>query len=109
MSKLLVDGIATFSCAEFCEYTELITYAFVANLLYLKRNELQKSIIDGSEGEVLQVMMEIPLVVSVCVVLVVGLCLSECFHFLSVLKMFLLHASVILSPTPTPYVVLRLN
>ncbi|KAL7527028.1 hypothetical protein ACHAXR_001763 [Thalassiosira sp. AJA248-18] len=60
VSKLLVDGIATFSCAEFCEYTELITYAFVANLLYMKRNELQKSIIDGSE--VLQVMMEIPLV-----------------------------------------------
>ena len=61
-SKLLVEGIATFSCTELCEYPEFITYAIVTNLLYLKRTELKKSIIDGSE--VLQVANDIPVVVS---------------------------------------------
>ena len=61
-SKLLVEGIATFSCTELCDYPEFITYAIVTNLLYLKRTELKKSIIDGSE--VLQVANDIPVVVS---------------------------------------------
>ncbi len=61
-STLLVDGIATFSCMELCEYSEFITYAIVTNLLYLKRTELKKSIIDGSE--ILQVAKDIPVVVS---------------------------------------------
>lgn len=60
-SKLLVEGIATFSCSELCTYPEFITYATVTNLLYLKRTELKKSIIDGSE--VLQVSKEIPVVI----------------------------------------------
>lgn len=60
-SKLLVEGIATFSCAELCEYSEFITYAVVSNLLYLKRTELKKSIIDGSE--VLQVAKDIPVMI----------------------------------------------
>ena len=61
-SKLLVEGIATFSCMELCDYPEFITYAIITNLLYLKRTELKKSIIDGSE--VLQVAKDIPVVVS---------------------------------------------
>lgn len=61
-SKLLVEGIATFSCTELCGYPEFITYAIVTNLLFLKRTELKKSIIDGSE--VLQVAKDIPVVVS---------------------------------------------
>jgi len=61
-SKLLVEGIATFSCTELCDYPEFITYAIITNLLYLKRTELKKSIIDGSE--VLQVANDIPVVVS---------------------------------------------
>ena len=60
-SKLLAEGIATFSCTELCGYPEFITYAIVTNLLYLKRPELKKSIIDGSE--VLQVAKDIPVVV----------------------------------------------
>eukprot|EP00579_Thalassiosira_antarctica_P000561 CAMPEP_0201875002 /NCGR_PEP_ID=MMETSP0902-20130614/7105_1 /ASSEMBLY_ACC=CAM_ASM_000551 /TAXON_ID=420261 /ORGANISM="Thalassiosira antarctica, Strain CCMP982" /LENGTH=476 /DNA_ID=CAMNT_0048401971 /DNA_START=163 /DNA_END=1593 /DNA_ORIENTATION=- len=60
-SKLLVEGIATFSCAEMCGYPEFITYAIVTNLLFLKRTELKKSIIDGSE--VLQVAKDIPVVI----------------------------------------------
>lgn len=61
-STLLVEGIATFSCVELCEYSEFITYAIVTNLLYLKRTEVKKSIIDGSE--ILQVSKDIPVVVS---------------------------------------------
>ena len=64
-SKLLVDGIATFSCTELCNYPEFITYAIVTNLLYLPRTELKKNIIDGSE--ILQVAKTIPVVVSCCV------------------------------------------
>mmetsp|Transcript_24210 Transcript_24210/g.41335 ORF Transcript_24210/g.41335 Transcript_24210/m.41335 type:complete len:476 (-) Transcript_24210:70-1497(-) len=59
-STLLVEGIATFSCAELCEYSEFIMYAIVTNLLYLKRTEVKKSIIDGSE--ILQVSKDIPVV-----------------------------------------------
>ena len=61
-SSLLVEGIATFSCMELCEYSEFIMYAIVTNLLYLKRTEVKKSIIDGSE--ILQVAKDIPVVVS---------------------------------------------
>ncbi len=61
-SKLLVDGIATFSCTELCDYAEFITYAILTNLLYLPRTELKKNIIDGSE--ILQVSKEIPVMVS---------------------------------------------
>ena len=69
-SKLLVEGIATFSCTELCDYPEFITYAIITNLLYLKRTELKKSIIDGSE--VLQVANDIPVVVSlVCFIVCV--------------------------------------
>lgn len=59
-STLLVEGIATFSCMELCGYSEFITYAIVTNLLYLKRTEVKKSIIDGSE--ILQVSKDIPVV-----------------------------------------------
>ena len=69
-SKLLVEGIATFSCTELCDYPEFITYSIVTNLLFLKRTELKKSIIDGSE--VLQVANDIPVVVSCSV------CLCAC-------------------------------
>ena len=61
-SKSLVEGIATFSCTELCEYPEFITYAIVTNLLFLKRTALKKSIIDGSE--VLQVAKDIPAVLT---------------------------------------------
>ncbi len=61
-SKLLVEGIATFSCTELCDYSEFIVYAILTGLLNLKRTELKKSIINGSE--VLQVAKDIPVVVS---------------------------------------------
>jgi 26S proteasome regulatory subunit N7 len=62
---LLVEGIATFTCAELCDYPEYVSYAIVAGLLSLKRTELKKSIIDGSE--VLQVAKDIPVLVSFCI------------------------------------------
>lgn len=60
-SKLLHDGIATFSCTELCDYPEFVRYAIVTSLLYLKRPELKKSIVDGSE--VLQVAKDIPVAI----------------------------------------------
>lgn len=57
-SELLVEGMATFSCPELCSYEEYIGYAILAGLLSLKRTELKKNIIDGSE--VLQVAKDIP-------------------------------------------------
>lgn len=63
-SKSLVEGIATFSCTELCDYSEFIVYAILTSLLNLKRTELKKSIIDGSE--VLQVAKDIPVMVSYC-------------------------------------------
>lgn len=60
-SKLLVEGIATFSCTELCDYSEFVTYAVVLGVMYLPRVELKKSIIDGSE--ILTVAKDIPVVV----------------------------------------------
>jgi hypothetical protein len=60
-SAPLAAGIATFSCTELCTYPEFVAYATLTNLLFLKRTELKKTIIDGSE--VLQVAKEIPVVV----------------------------------------------
>ncbi|KAL7523527.1 LOW QUALITY PROTEIN: hypothetical protein ACHAWF_000555, partial [Thalassiosira exigua] len=57
-NALLAEGVATFSCSELCEYPEFVAYAIVTNLLYLKRPELKKTIVDGSE--VLQVAKDIP-------------------------------------------------
>jgi hypothetical protein len=74
-SKLLVEGIATFSCTELCEYSEFIVYAILTSLLNLKRTELKKSIIDGSE--VLQVAKDIPVVVSVVCVFVLFGCMFQ--------------------------------
>jgi hypothetical protein len=74
-SKLLVEGIATFSCTELCEYSEFIVYAILTSLLNLKRTELKKSIIDGSE--VLQVAKDIPVVVSVVCVFVLFGCIFQ--------------------------------
>ena len=60
-SKLLVEGIATFSCTELCDYAEFVVYAVVLGVMYLPRVELKKSIIDGSE--ILTVAKDIPVVV----------------------------------------------
>jgi hypothetical protein len=75
-STLLVEGIATFSCLELCEYSEFITYAIVTNLLYLKRTEVKKSIIDGSE--ILQVAKDIPVVVSFDTIICRSCCCCCC-------------------------------
>ena len=60
-SDLLIEGMATFSCPELCSYEEYIEYAILAGLLSLKRTELKKKIIDGSE--VLQVAKDIPVLI----------------------------------------------
>ncbi|KAL7543416.1 hypothetical protein ACHAWF_007382 [Thalassiosira exigua] len=57
-NALLAEGVATFRCSELREYLEFVAYAIVTNLLYLKRPELKKKIVDGSE--VLRVAKDIP-------------------------------------------------
>jgi len=60
-APLLIDCIATFSCAEICTYTEFIVYTVITNILYLSRTELKKKIIDGPE--ILSVAHDIPVVI----------------------------------------------
>ncbi|KAL3775461.1 hypothetical protein ACHAWO_004555 [Cyclotella atomus] len=60
-NKLLMEGIATFSCEELCEYTEFCVYAVVMAVMYASRVELKKGVIDGSE--ILGVAKEIPVVI----------------------------------------------
>lgn len=48
-AKLLLDGIATFTCTELCSYDTFILYAVVTNLLFLERPELKKKIVEGPE------------------------------------------------------------
>lgn len=44
-AKMLLEGVATFTCTEICSYTQYIVYVVVTNLLYLPRSELRKKII----------------------------------------------------------------
>jgi len=48
-AELLLDGVATFTCTELCSYESFIFYAVLTNVLYLKRPELKKKIVDGPE------------------------------------------------------------
>lgn len=48
-ASLLIDCIATFSCAELCTYSEFILYTMLSNVLYLPRTEIKSKIIDGPE------------------------------------------------------------
>ena len=61
-ASLLIDCVATFSCAELCPYPEFVVYTIISNILYLPRPELKKKIIDGSD--ILTVANKIPVVVS---------------------------------------------
>lgn len=57
-AELLLEGVATFTCTELCSYETFIFYAVVTNLLYLKRPDLKKKIVDGPE--VLSVLHTLP-------------------------------------------------
>lgn len=59
-ASLLIDCIATFSCNEFCSYTDFIVYTIITSILHLPRTELKEKIIDGPE--ILSVASEIPTV-----------------------------------------------
>ena len=48
-AELLLDGVATFTCTELCSYESFIFYAVLTNVLYLKRPDLKKKIVDGPE------------------------------------------------------------
>lgn len=48
-AELLLEGVATFTCTELCSYETFIFYAVLTNMLYLKRPELKKKIVDGPE------------------------------------------------------------
>jgi 26S proteasome regulatory subunit N7 len=48
-SKLLLDGVATFSSAEICTYAEFLTYAVLTNLLHLPRPVLHAKILNAPE------------------------------------------------------------
>lgn len=57
-ASLLIDCIATFSCAEICTYNDFIVYTIITNMLHLSRTEIKKKIIDGPE--ILSVASDIP-------------------------------------------------
>jgi 26S proteasome regulatory subunit N7 len=67
-SKLLMEGVATFSCEELCDYQEFVVYAVIMAVMYASRVELKKGVIDGSE--ILGVAKEIPVVVSLLTIFV---------------------------------------
>lgn len=48
-AELFLDGVATFTCVELCTFEQFIFYAVVTNLLYLKRPELKKKIVEGPD------------------------------------------------------------
>ncbi|KAL7544963.1 hypothetical protein ACHAWF_008334, partial [Thalassiosira exigua] len=51
-NALLAEGVVTFSCSELRDYPEFVAYTIVTNLLYLKRPELNKKIVDRSEVDI---------------------------------------------------------
>jgi 26S proteasome regulatory subunit N7 len=55
-----VDCIATFSCYEFCSYTDFVIYAILTNILYLPTTELKSKIVDGPK--ILSIFNDIPVV-----------------------------------------------
>jgi 26S proteasome regulatory subunit N7 len=61
-ASLLIDCIATFSCAELCPYPEFVVYTIISNILHLPRPELKEKIIDGPD--ILTVANKVPVVVS---------------------------------------------
>jgi hypothetical protein len=61
-ASLLIDCVATFSCAELCPYPEFVVYTMISNILHLPRTELKEKIIDGPD--ILSVATKIPVVVS---------------------------------------------
>lgn len=44
-SKLLLDGVATFSCTELCTYNQFIFYVLTTSIITLDRNDLRKKVI----------------------------------------------------------------
>jgi 26S proteasome regulatory subunit N7 len=60
-ADLLIDCVATFSCAELCPYPEFVVYTIISNILHLPRTELKEKIIDGPD--ILSVAPKIPVVV----------------------------------------------
>jgi 26S proteasome regulatory subunit N7 len=60
-ASLLIDCLATFSCAELCSYPDFVVYTIISNILHLPRTELKEKIIDGSD--ILSVANKIPIVV----------------------------------------------
>jgi 26S proteasome regulatory subunit N7 len=64
-AALLIDCIATFSCAELCPYPDFVVYTIITNILNLARPELKEKIIDGPD--ILTVADKIPVVVRIYV------------------------------------------
>ncbi|KAJ8601492.1 hypothetical protein CTAYLR_006711 [Chrysophaeum taylorii] len=57
-AKLLLSGVATFTCTELCDYSDFVFYAVLTNLLSLSRPELKKKVVEGPE--ILQIIKQIP-------------------------------------------------
>lgn len=62
-ASLLIDCVATFSCSELCSYTDFVVYTMLSSILHLPRTDLKTKIIDGPE--ILSIVQEIPIIVSV--------------------------------------------
>ena len=57
-AKLLLAGVATFTCNEICTYADFVSYAVLTNVLALERPALKKYIVDGPD--ILQVIRDMP-------------------------------------------------
>lgn len=58
-TDLFLDSIATFTCYELMDYTQFVHYTVVAAIISLKRNELGKKIVEGSE--IIENLFQLPL------------------------------------------------
>lgn len=48
-AALLLDGVATFTCTELCEYSDFVFYAVLTNVLSLSRPDLKKKVVDSPD------------------------------------------------------------
>lgn len=54
-ASLLLDGVATFTCTELCDYEDFVFYAVVTNVLVLPRPDLKKKVLDAPEIRVVRI------------------------------------------------------
>lgn len=48
-ASLLLEGVATFTCSELCQFPDFVFYAVITNVLCLPRTELKKKVVDSPD------------------------------------------------------------